>query len=261
MKLRSAAALLACAASSACEASYAYIPARGTTTIVGGNLAAQFDVPAEAPHEAPRGHVWIESSGIVDLTPEASDEEIHVLHVRAVIENDTDQEWVFDTREQQIVIDKRGPTAVAFATADAGTQPPQVTAAAGTKRMVDLYFSLPDDLEEDADLPQFDALWRLTTPTRAIAERTSFERVDESTQSYAAGPDYLVGDAYWGPYWYNPYYPRFAFVVIGPRRGIGHGFVFHGGGGHGYYGHGFHGGGFHGGGFHGGGHAGGHGHH
>jgi hypothetical protein len=243
----------------ACTPEYAYVPTTNAT-IAGTRVAADYKIPASSP----RGEVQLESYGITDVTPnEAPGERVRALHMRAIIMNNSGADWTFDTRAQQLELGGHGTTVPGYATANRGSSPPIVTVPAGGKRVVDLFYPLPADLQHAAQIPDFDAIWRVQTDQGITTQRTPFERVElEAPDSYyASGLDYGP-DYYWGgPYWYNPYYLDYPFYgAYGGRYGGGVGIhrSAHPGGfaPRGGFGGGFHGGGdgFHGGGGGGGGH-------
>jgi len=84
---------------------------------------------------------------------------------------------------------------------------PLVEIPPGEKRALDLYFPLPDPLRSARQVPQFEVLWRVTTDTREVAERTPFERirVEPAWEEHAGyGVGLGVVSAWW---WYDPLYP------------------------------------------------------
>jgi hypothetical protein len=258
------ASVLAVFAAACVSEEYAYVPTENATVSLGGSPAARYAIPPGAP----TGDVRIASYGIAKLESSDGSSELEALHLRLSIADNGARPWTLDTRDQRVDLDGRGSSAPAFASADhAGTPPPMVTVAPGGKRTVDLFFPLPRDLWNAESLPAFDAIWRVTTDTQVVAERTPFERVALEEPPY---DEYAYYD-YPGPFWpYGAWYYDPAFVggwgvvVGGPYwghphfRGWGHpyfrrGGVYRGGFRGGFHG-GFHGGGFRGGGPHGGGH-------
>ena len=249
------------AALAGCEHEYVYRPTVATTSAVAGRVASYYAIPPEAP----RGSVQLATFGFADLQPTGGgDKDVRAIHMRMVVANNADTPWKIDTREQLLELPGHGQSRPAFASSDVGAGP-VIEIPPNGKVTVDLFYPLPEHMEDASDLPDFDTLWRVDTGTRVVADRTPFERLEVSPR-YASDYD----DYYWGPwgYYYDPFYPygggfvgvhigpsfgRHA-VIIHPSHGGFHGGYYHGGGGfHGGY-HG--GGGFHGG--HGGGHGGGH---
>jgi len=235
-----------------CAPQYAYVPTTNATATVQGRVAAEYPIPPSAP----QGDVRIASYGMTEVTPQSAPGEVlRALHLRLVLADNGASPWTFDTREQRIELVGGGVVAPAFASANEGVPPPVVTVARNGKRIVDLFFLLPADLQHAEAIPEFDALWRVDTGAGIVAERTPFDRL-------AVEPDYggydawdYGGEYYWGgPYWMNPDFASFGYSggYLGGGVSINRSPHFsHGGGGRGG---GFHGGGFRGGGGHGGGH-------
>jgi hypothetical protein len=242
-------------AATGCASQYAYVPTTNATATIHGKIAADYPIPPNAP----QGDLRIASYGITDVSPNAAPREsLRALHLRVALANDSAATWTFDTRQQSIDLSGRGPLAPAFSSASPGTPPPLVTVEPNGKRVVDLFFVLPPDLQHADAIPEFDALWSVTTGAGPIAERTPFERLliepDYGYYDYwDYGPDYYWG----GPYWVNPAFALYGYpygyfaggiaIHRAPRFWQG-GHPWHGG--HGGYAHG----GFHGGAPHGGGH-------
>jgi hypothetical protein len=247
---------------SACAPRYAYEPTANATSTIQGRAAADYPIPPDAP----KGDVRIASYGLTDVSPKSTPGELlRALHLRVVVADNDVTPWTFDTREQRVDLDGRGQLTPALASANRGTPPPLVTIEPNGKRVVDLFFLLPDDMQHADQIPEFDALWRVHTGATVIAERTPFERL-AIEPDYGANNDWDYGDDYYwgGPYWVNPE-PYFG-VGIGPGYFAGGAVIrrsphfwrggYWGGGtrgGGGFHGGGGHGGGGHGGGGHGGG--------
>jgi len=257
----------------ACEPAYTYVPvtdayeasdrvdaASAGVDVTPGTAAATYPIPRDAP----RGNLRIASYGLVDIGPQTqSDKRIVALHLRMTLTNDSDRPWTLDTREQRVALEGFGTSVAAFASADAGSAPPTITVPPKGKRVVDLFFPLPTQLQSQRTLPSFDALWRVQADDQVVSDETPFERMAVQPPAthdptYDYGPDY-----YWGPpYWYNPYYADYGFVggiaippfyfgfplYVHQHAGYGH-FVHHGYyyGGYPYYYRGYPYGGYYGG--------------
>lgn len=179
------------------------------------------------PQEAPTGAIEVTSYGVTRLQRDGVN--VPALHVRAVVTNDgDDQPWTLDTTQQLVEIPGEGRSRAIFVNADIGTLP-NVTIARHDRRVLDLYFALPDTIRSASKLPRFDLLWQVNTPARVVASRTSFERVDREPQvAYEAAPWPLW--AGYGPYWwYDPFYPSVVFIHARPFRFHGNGHVVVGG--------------------------------
>jgi hypothetical protein len=222
------------------ENTYLFRPAQQATAQVSGLPAARYSIPPERP----QGEVLVVSTGVTEIKPNNAAQ--RALFARVIVTNNTDETtWRLDTRKQAAVFGNQrvAPTYVNTF----GESLPVIEISKGEKRTIDFYFPLPAGTETNGDIAQFDLSWNVDTGTRAIAERTAFDR-------YKVEPFYRTayyGGVY-GPYyypygrwgWYDPYW--------GPGWGAGYGMY-----GRGFYGGGFYGGGFYGGGYGGGGYGGG----
>jgi hypothetical protein len=187
----------------------------GVTAPMSADTVARYAIPAGAA----QGELRVMSYGVVDVRPaNASAPPLHALHLRAIVQNDSTANWTFDTREQLLDLGRSGPCAPAFAATNPGKRPPLVTVAPHGTRVVDLFFPLPPDVQDGADLPPFDAITRVNTGRQVAVERTPFQRLVGESVGYG---EYDYGaDSYWGPpYWYNPIGIASGFggaLVIGP---------------------------------------------
>ncbi len=201
--------------------------------ITPGGVAADYPIPKDSP----RGDLRIASYGLVDVGPQSqSDKRIQAVHLRMTVINNSDLPWTLDTRQQRIDVEGYGTSVAAFASANAGSSPPTITVPAKGKRVVDLFFPLPAQLQKAEQLPALEAVWSVQTDDELVTDRTPFEQIAVQPPAtydatYDYGPDY-----YWGPpYWYNPYYAEYGFGLTFPFY-FGYGYplyVHH----HGYYGH------------------------
>jgi hypothetical protein len=210
------------------ESRYIYRPAQQATATVGNLPAARYAIPSERP----TGEVLIASSGLTAM-PEA-DARTPALFVRMIVTNNSDDTpWTMDTRQQFAFIrgQKQIPAFVnAAKPSEAVLQIPR-----GEKKLVDLYYRLPPTVEGDEQIPQFELAWTVETPSRAIAERTSFDRMTIEPRYYDGG--YYGYGPGWGPYWHDPFWRPYPYYYGGVYLGVGH---------YGAYGHrGYYGGGHH----------------
>lgn len=209
------AGMLGCAGNS----QYVYQPDTANATAAGLPAAR-----TPIPQEKPQGAIEVVSYGVTKL--ERDNQNIPALHVRAIVTNDgDDQPWTLDTTQQLVEIPGEGKSRAIFVNSDVGTLP-NVTIARHERRVLDLYFPLPDTIHKASELPRFDLLWQVDTPERAVASRTSFERVDREPEvAYQTAVVWPLW-AGWGPYWwYDPFYPRVVFVHAHPYRFHGNGRV------------------------------------
>jgi len=224
------AGLMGCAGTS----DYVYTPDIANAT-AGGLPAARTPIPQEQP----QGAIEVVSYGITELRRDAM--VIPALHVRTIVTNDGDDTpWTLDTTQQLVQIPGEGQSRAMYVNADVGTLP-DVTIGKHERRVLDFYFPLPDTVRNEARLPRFELLWQVKTPTRVVASRTSFDRVEkEPAVAYETVPAAWPLWAGYGPYWwYDPFYPRVVFLHAHPYviHGSGHVVVgrfgghFHAGGG------------------------------
>lgn len=194
-------------AAAACAETPTYFYAPEAANLTRGNLLAS---ETKIPPEQPRGSVEVASAGITEMSPRAG-EQVRALHVRMFVDNDDDPEtWTVDTRQQFVDLTGVGESAPMFARTDQKTLP-GVTIARRERRTLDLYYPLPAGVHDPGDLPAFDFLWQVTTPTRPITGRTHIER-QEVVDPVVYSDVWMSG---WGPYWwwYDPMYPH---VYYGP---------------------------------------------
>jgi hypothetical protein len=193
---------IAFVALASCEPQYAYVPITNAT-VIAGHVAADYPIPKEAP----RGDVRVASYGIADLGARDRDDHVRALHLRVTLIDNGARAWTMDTREQLVDLDGYGQSVAAYASANAGSAPPLITAPPMGKRVVDLFFPLPAALQRADRLPSFDVVWKVHAADKDVVERTPFERIAvEPPPSYDPIYDYGT-DYYWGPpYFYDPLY-------------------------------------------------------
>lgn len=189
--------------------SYIYQPSASNVSLHG--------LPAERigiPQEAPQGSVEIASYGVTHLR--TGDGEIPVLHVRMIVANESDATpWTIDSRQQMVEIAGEGRSRALYVNSDRDALP-VLSIGQRERRVLDFYFPLPSTIHSDSGLRRFDVLWDVTTSSRAIASRTSFDRVTEQPQ-YAYAEPYSPFWVGYGPYWwYDPFYPSIVFVHSRP---------------------------------------------
>jgi hypothetical protein len=193
--------LLACSETS----SYVYQPSAMNDNLHG--------LPAERigiPQEAPQGTVEVASYGVTNLR--TNDGEIPVAHVRMIVSNESDATpWTIDSRKQMLEIAGEGRSRAIYVNSDRDSLP-VLSIAQRERRVLDFYFPLPSTVHSDAGLRRFDVLWDVDTGSRAVASRTSFDRVAEQSQ-YAYAEPYSAFWPGYGPYWwYDPFFPTVVFV-------------------------------------------------
>jgi hypothetical protein len=184
---------------------YVYGPEQATVWVDGYPGAAH-----PVPPEEPQGEVRVASFGITKITPSEGAAALRALHVRMVVlNNGDDTPWTIDTREQEVAIEGEGRSRAAYVNTDQSGLP-MVTVPRRDKRTLDLYFPLPEAIDDADQLPRFDFLWQVETGARVVADRTMFRReaVREREDHYSD----VTLIAGWGPWWwYDPFYPQVVF--------------------------------------------------
>lgn len=185
--------------------SYIYEPSASNESLHG--------LPAERvgiPQEAPQGTVEVASYGVTDLR--TNDGKIPVVHVRMIVSNESDaMPWTIDSRKQTLEIAGEGRSRAIYVNSDRDSLP-VLTVGQRDRRVLDFYFPLPSTVHDGAGLRRFDMLWEVDTSSRAVASRTSFDRIAEQPQ-YAYAEPYAPFWVGYGPYWwYDPFYPSVVFV-------------------------------------------------
>ena len=190
----------------ACAHDYTYQPAEHATGNIGGHVAADYQIPPAAP----QGDVRLASFGLSELGPATgSGDGRPALHLRMVVSNNDAQPWTVDTREQKLDIANAGAIAPAFATTREGNAGlPLITVAAGSKRVIDLFFPLPPNQQSADSIPDFDAIWNVHAGAQDVVERTPFDRLRiEPAYGPTVEPEYGYYGEWGGPFWYDPTYP------------------------------------------------------
>jgi hypothetical protein len=201
---------LAALAGCATTASYIYSPERATH-LADGYPAAAIAVPPEAP----QGQIEVTSFGIVGITPDGSSP-MNALHVRLAIANNGDTTpWEISPNDQLVEIAGEGQSRPMFVNTDVRTLP-TVTVTQHERRVLDFYYPLPPAIASNDDLPAFDFLWQVTTPSRPFASRTRFDRIEEESPTTYTNVVLYTG---WGPlWWYDPFFPGLVFHHYRPFR-------------------------------------------
>jgi hypothetical protein len=212
IRATSALALIAAAMSCAGSSNYVYKPDTANVTTAGLPAAR-----TAIPQEQPQGAIEVVSYGVTELARD--DMKIPALHVRAIVTNDGDDTpWTLDTTQQLVEIPGEGQSRAMYVNSDVGTLP-NVTVGKHERRVIDLYFPLPETIRGESRLPRFDLLWQVNTAARTVSSRTSFDRMTPAPEvAYRPVPSAWPLWAGYGPYWwYDPFYPRVVFIHTHPR--------------------------------------------
>src|SRR5215469_10140720 len=87
----------------ACTTSdYVYEPAEHANARVAGVQAADYAIPPEKP----AGDIRLATFSVSEITPlnAPDDAKTKAVHLRAIIANNSDETWTFDTREQRLTL-------------------------------------------------------------------------------------------------------------------------------------------------------------
>jgi hypothetical protein len=216
--------ILACSlAMAACAPTYVYRPATNATATIKGRVAADYPIPPAAP----KGDVRLASFGMSDISPNAAAfAHQKAIHVRMIVADNSQTAWTLDTRQQVVALPDGQQLAPAYvATRDGQGGLPSVTVAAGSKRIIDLFYPLSPAMQSASRVPEFDVVWRVDTPEEQVTERTPFDRLQiEPATAYGDGPEWGAWDDGWGgPFWHDPMYPGYggAIFVGAPHWGDG----------------------------------------
>jgi hypothetical protein len=155
-----------------------YVPSVTSNAVVAKMEAADYPIPPEKP----TGDVRLATLGVIDVHPmEAPTGTAKAIHLRMVATNTGSSPWTIDAREQRIAVAGGAQIRAGEAFTVQGAQPPVVKVAPGGKETIDLFFLLPTALRQASTRPEFDVLWTVHTATRIVEERTSFDRLSNST--------------------------------------------------------------------------------
>ena len=155
-----------------------------------------------AAKEPQTSRVHVASFGVGEITPD-DNTPLDVLHVRTIIDNVTDgQSWEMVVSTAHVEISNGAPIFAVVANSDSATLP-VIIVERGHRKIVDLYFPVPAEVYDPAELGAFDFSWTPSTPTGRATNvrllRSTAAQQFEETESRVAG---------WGHYWWsNPAYP------------------------------------------------------
>jgi hypothetical protein len=229
MTMRKEFIIAACSlAMAACAPSYVYRPAANATATMKGRAAADYPIPPTSP----QGDVRLASFGMTNVSSSGTPGKAQkAIHVRMIVADNSQTPWTLDASKQLVALPGGQQLAPAYVTTHDGEAGlPSVTVPAGGKRILDLLYALPPDMQSASQVPEFDVVWHVATPQQQVSERTPFDRLRVDPEVVGASDPYWSADERWGgPFWYDPYIPGYrSDVLIGaPRwggwgRGRGH---------------------------------------
>lgn len=179
---------------------------------------ATYAVRTNDSPDAPQGSLRVATLGAIDLESrdprnEKNFPDIRVLHMQLVLDNSSGTSlWRLNTRDLKVSLPEEGESIPAYVNADADPiKLPNIEIPAGQRKVVDLYYPLPDDMEDAGDIPRFAFSWKLRVGNQEINETTPFERFE--IQPYIAR--YPVGS-----WWNDPYYSLWSWDRTRMRYGF-----------------------------------------
>jgi hypothetical protein len=148
---------------------YAYAPVTTTSAELEGHAAAVAPI-------AENGELRLASLGVAEVTPPSTiaGKSFHALFVRFVVDNQSDEEWIFDQAEQRIELPAGGTSTMRWASTATGERPPVLRVAARSAVTDDVLFSI--GARDEGDLSRFDVVWTVRTRGRIVSGRASFVR-------------------------------------------------------------------------------------
>jgi hypothetical protein len=154
---------------------YTYAPVTTSSADLEGVSAAVYGIPPDAP----RGEVRVAMLGVGSVPAIGAQEtRSRSVHVALAVSNRGDAPWTVDPSEQRLTFtSKRERNDLYAMTGDpsrAGVRP--LVVAPRSTRVIDLYFALPIQLEKESAPPSFELRWTVHAGSRAITQRTPFQR-------------------------------------------------------------------------------------
>jgi hypothetical protein len=163
-----AAALVCCA-----PARYFYAPVQTTSADLEGAPAAIYEMPSDSP----RGDVRIAMLGVAALRPGGlEDSTLSAIHVALAVSNRSNERWTVDPSEGHLTLVMNHERSDIYATTAEIARTSPVVIPPRSTRTIDLYFPLPLTLQKENKLPPFEVVWSVHIGSRAITQRTPFQR-------------------------------------------------------------------------------------
>jgi hypothetical protein len=160
-------------AMASCSPDYVYRPAENATATITGRLAADYQVPPNAP----QGDVRLAYFGTSKISMGKA-RRLKAVRMRMIVTDNSQTPWTMDTRQQTIAFPDGLQLAPAHVITDEGQGGlPSVTVPARGERVIDLFYRLPANRQSASQVPAFTVLWRVDTPQEQVTERTRFARM------------------------------------------------------------------------------------
>ena len=152
---------------------FTYAPVSTTSADVEGAPAVVYKMP---PGDN-QGDVRVAMLGLADLRPAGlEDSTLRAIRIALEISNRSAQRWSLDPSEARLELATEHDRTEVYATSAQLRPLPVVDVAPGGHGTIHLYFLLPIKLQTERALPAFDLLWSVRLPSRAVTQRTSFQR-------------------------------------------------------------------------------------
>lgn len=197
MRLRCFWAVAAVAFLGCAPTRYVYTPVMTTSAELEGAPAAVYEMPSGSS----RGDVRVAMVGVAALRPGGlKDSTLRAIHVALAVSNRSDEHWTVDPSEEHLSLVMNHELSDIYATTAEITRAPTVDVPPGSTRSIDLYFPLPLQLQlqKENKLPSFDVVWTVHTGSRAITQRTPFQRFLAQSSPLDSRDRRLPGDLHNG---------------------------------------------------------------
>ncbi len=136
--------LVSSIAMASCSPGFFYRPADNATATMKGRVAADYQIPPNAP----RGDVRLASLGIGKISMSGSpNQKQKAVHVRMIVTDNSQTPWTMDMRQQAIALPDGQQLAPAYVSTHEGQNGlSSVTVPARGKRIIDLFYGLPANI-------------------------------------------------------------------------------------------------------------------
>jgi hypothetical protein len=158
-----------------CSPAFIYRPADNATATMTGRVAADYQIPPNAP----RGDLRLASFGMGKIPMSGSpNQNQKAIHVRMIVTDNSQTPWTMDMRQQAIALPDGQQLAPAYVSTHEGQKGlPSVTVPARGKRIIDIFYGLPPNIQPASQLSSFSVVWHVNMPQQQVTERTRFDRM------------------------------------------------------------------------------------
>jgi len=193
---------------------YLYLPASMVSEHVEGVTKGKafYNIPPKTP----TGTLRLASEGIIKLKNIDTAIVFPALNIKMIFSNEKNETaWIINPHEQLVIFpNTRGKAPIFFhSTYPSGTQ---LTVSKGEMKVLDLYYTLPDDEQSAQEIPNFDFRWQVNVDKTTVQETTAFDRISI--------PEYMYSNPYNYNYYYSPWYSPYYYPGFAPYPYYGMGF-------------------------------------